>query len=89
MTNSNAYKIQDVKRKKRLGVVARTLVDLKQRGVKKLGVPEECGVFLEDGTEVGDEEYFQTLPPQTVFVFVRPDETWEGCEFLCFSLLNL
>lgn len=80
MVSAKAYKVQDINRKKRTGVVANGLADLKQKGTKKLAVPAECRVCLEDGTEVDDEGYFKTLPPQTVFVFVRPDETWEGCK---------
>jgi len=73
-----AYKVQDVNRKKRTGIVANSFADLKEKGVKKLDHSEDCRVCLEDGTEVDDEGYFKTLPSQTVFVFVRPDETWEG-----------
>ena len=76
-----AYKVQDVSRKKRTGIVASSFADLTQKGVRKLAAPEDCRVCLEDGTEVEDEDYFKTLPPQTVFVFVRPDETWEGCKY--------
>lgn len=78
MVSMKAYKVQDVTRKKRTGIVADSFADLQYKGIKKLAVPPECRVYLEDGTEVDDEDYFETLPPQTVFVFVRPDETWEG-----------
>ena len=30
----------------------------------------------EDGTEVEDVEYFQTLPDNTVFVLLRDGEKW-------------
>lgn len=81
-----AYKIQDIHRR-RIGVVAKSLQDLLQRGCKKLGVVnvDECRLYLEDGTEVEDQEYFQTLPPQTVFVIVKEDETWDGCTYDMFS----
>lgn len=82
MAIMKAYKIQDVKRNKRAGVVASSLADLKQKGASKLAVPKNCRVCLEDGTDVEDDEYFKFLPSQTVLVFVRPDETWEGCKFL-------
>ena len=75
-----AYKIQDVNKKKRTGIVADSLADLKQKGMKKMAMTTDCTVCLEDGTEVEDEEYFDTLPLQTVFVFVGPEETWEGCK---------
>ncbi|KAK2557666.1 DNA fragmentation factor subunit beta [Acropora cervicornis] len=78
MVIAKAYKIQDVRGKKRTGVVARSLADLRQKGASKLAVPKNCRVCLEDGTDVEDDDYFKLLPPQTVLVFVRPDETWEG-----------
>ena len=81
MARMKAYKIQDVNKKKRTGIVADSLADLKQKGMKKLAITTDCRVCLEsDGTEVEDDDYFDTLPLQTVFVFVRPDETWEGCK---------
>lgn len=78
MVVAKAYKIQDVRGKKRTGVVASSLADLTQKGARKLAVPKNCRVCLEDGTDVEDNDYFKLLPPQTVLVFVRPDETWEG-----------
>ena len=80
MVSAKAYKVQDVNRKKRVGIVANSLADLKYKGATKLAVPGDCRVCLEDGTEVDDESYFKTLPVQTVFVFVRSDETWHGCK---------
>ena len=80
MVSAKAYKVQDVNRKKRVGIVANSLADLKHKGATKLAVPGDCRVCLEDGTEVDDESYFKTLPAQTVFVFVRSDETWHGCK---------
>jgi len=61
--------------------VASSLSELRKKGIEKLGLTKECRVCTEDGTEVDDEEYFQTLTAQTVFVFARPDEEWEGCEY--------
>lgn len=80
MARMKAYKIQDVNRKKRTGIVADSLADLKRKGMEKLAMTKDFRVCLEDGTEVEDDDYFNTLPHQTVFVFVRADETWEGCK---------
>lgn len=82
MVIAKAYKIQDARGKKRTGVVASSLADLKQKGASKLAVSKNCRVCLEDGTDVEDNDYFKSLPPQTVLVFERPDETWEGRKFL-------
>lgn len=80
MARMKAYKIQDVNRKKRTGIVADSLADLKRKGMEKLAMTKDFRVCLEDGTEVEDDDYFNTLPHQTVFMFVRADETWEGCK---------
>ena len=34
-------------------------------------------VLESDGTEVDDEDYFHTLPPQTVFVILQKGEEWQ------------
>ena len=81
MVSAKAYKVQDVNRKKRVGIVANSLTDLKHKGASKLAVPGDCRVCLEDGTDVDDESYFRTLPAQTVIVYVRLDETWHGCKY--------
>lgn len=40
---------------------------------------EEVTVVIEDdGTVVDDEAFFKKLPAQTVFIFLRPGETWRG-----------
>ena len=88
MVSMRACKVQDVNRKKRTGIVANNFADLKEKGVKKLDLPEDCRVCPEDGTEVDDEGYLKTLPCQTVFVFVRPDETWEGRKYTVSHLLS-
>ena len=37
----------------------------------------DCVLVLEeDGTEVEDEEYFQTVPNNTLFMLVYKEETW-------------
>ena len=81
MVSAKAYKVQDVNRKKRVGIVANSLTDLKHKGASKLAVPGDCRVCLEDGIDIDDESYFRTLPPQTVIVYVRLDETWHGCKY--------
>ena len=42
MVSAKAYKVQDVNRKKRVGIVANSLTDLKHKGASKLAVPGDC-----------------------------------------------
>lgn len=72
------YKICDLNRDKKKGVVASSLEDLLTKVPEKLGLPSEnLTVVLEcDGTEVDDEEYFSTLDPDTSLMILHGNEKW-------------
>ncbi|NP_001108342.1 cell death activator CIDE-B [Bombyx mori] len=72
------YKICDVNREKKKGIVAMSLEDLLIKVPEKLGMPSEnLTVVLEsDGTEVDDEEYFSTLDPDTSLMILHGNEKW-------------
>lgn len=72
------YKICDVNRDKKKGVVSCSLEDLLSKVPEKLGLPSEnLTVVLEsDGTEVDDEEYFSTLDPDTALMILHGNEKW-------------
>ncbi|CAG5027994.1 unnamed protein product [Parnassius apollo] len=72
------YKICDVNREKKKGMVASSLEDLLAKVPEKLGLPSEnLTVVLEcDGTEVDDEEYFSTLDPDTALMILHGNEKW-------------
>ena len=68
-------------REKRKSVIATGLDDVKARGAEKLGYGqvslEDLRLVLEsDGTEVEEDEYFQTALKDTVFMLLREDERW-------------
>lgn len=72
------YKICDVNRDKKKGIVSSSLEDLLAKVPEKLGLPaENLTVVLEsDGTEVDDEEYFSTLEPDTSLMILHGNEKW-------------
>ncbi|CAG0886114.1 unnamed protein product, partial [Darwinula stevensoni] len=73
-------KLWDGKRDSRKGIVVSTLQELLIRGKEKLGISESIKVQIvleADGTHVETEEYFQSLPSQTVLLMLRPGEVWE------------
>ncbi|KOB64719.1 Cell death activator CIDE-B [Operophtera brumata] len=76
--NNKPYKICDVNRDKKKGIVALSLEDLLAKVPEKLGLPSEnLTVALEsDGTEVDDEEYFSTLDPDTSLMILHGNEKW-------------
>ncbi|XP_006812033.1 DNA fragmentation factor subunit beta-like [Saccoglossus kowalevskii] len=75
-----AYKVQNASRSKRVGIVANSFADFRKKGCDKLKVNiKTCHICLEsDGTEVDDDDYFQTLPANTVLVFLEKNEEWQG-----------
>lgn len=76
--NNKPYKICDVNRDKKKGIVSSSLEDLLSKVPEKLGLPSEnLTVVLElDGTEVDDEEYFSTLEPDTSLMILHGNEKW-------------
>ncbi|ETN62080.1 caspase-activated nuclease [Anopheles darlingi] len=67
------YKITDVERSRKFGVAANSFRMLREKASEKFKIAD-CRVYLaQDGTEVTDEEYFQTLPPQTLLVIADKD----------------
>ena len=75
------YKVTDRLRQIRKGIVAKSLIDLRQKAMEKFGYAEDQEVYLvleEDGTELDDEdeEYFQTLPDNTRLMLLLHPDTW-------------
>ncbi|XP_061713694.1 DNA fragmentation factor subunit beta isoform X1 [Cydia pomonella] len=70
------YKVADVKREKRIGVAAENLQELIEKSCKKLGFNARCAALYvaEDGTQVADDDYLDTLPPQTLFILLKDKE---------------
>lgn len=77
---SKPYKLCDLEREKRKGVVATSLEDLLSKIPEKLGFPADNAsitiVLESDGTEVDDEEYFATLEPDTSLMALQGPERW-------------
>ena len=66
-------------RKRRHGVVASSFDEAIQNGASKLGLPDPTTVTLvleEDGTAV-DEDYWETIPPETKLILLSRDEVWK------------
>ena len=72
--------------KERKGIVARSLQELLEKARKKFPEVEEDNtlVLLEDKTEVTDEEYFQSLEDNSVFLLLpacrRGREKTRNCD---------
>ncbi|BFZ22901.1 hypothetical protein BsWGS_25940 [Bradybaena similaris] len=88
-----AYKVQDAVRKNRVGITALNFNEVIARGKEKLKILEEEKVILvleSDKTRVDDDEYFQSLPAQTVFIFLKETDKWkDDVDELCTFLMRL
>jgi len=87
------YKIIDRSREVKKGVVADSLEELIERGKEKLNYPLDKAVYVvleEDGTEVDEEEYFHTLPENTLFMLLYVGEKWSpfGLPIIMYGLLE-
>uniref|UniRef100_A0A8D8F885 Cell death activator CIDE-B n=1 Tax=Culex pipiens TaxID=7175 RepID=A0A8D8F885_CULPI len=75
--NKKPYKIKDVTRAIKKAVVAGTLDEVRAKAAEKFGTTELPNIHLDsDGTEVDDEDYFQTLEPNAELIVVFPGEQW-------------
>jgi len=71
------YKIIDSKREHKIGIVASSLSDLITKAQQKLDISDTIKVVLEsDGTEVDEDDYFDTLEKNTLIMILKPDEKW-------------
>lgn len=58
-------------------MVAATLEEVKAKTAEKFGKTDVPNIHLDlDGTEIDDEDYFQTLEPNTELVAVFEGEQW-------------
>ncbi|XP_077998208.1 DNA fragmentation factor subunit alpha-like [Glandiceps talaboti] len=79
-TDGKPCKVWDSARDIRKSLIARNLKDLLHKGKTKLlfSETEEVTLVLEDdGTEVDEEDYFQLLPSNTIFLLLGRNEKWK------------
>lgn len=72
-------KVWNSARTVRKALVVATYEEFQRKGREKLGLSANeplCVVLEGDGTHVDDGEYFQTLPENSIFLFLRSGETW-------------
>lgn len=73
------FKITDLSRETKKGIVAESLEELTSKVRDKLNIEniENVRVVLEtDGTEIDDEEYFATLDTNTSLMILQEGENW-------------
>lgn len=74
--------IKDVTRNIKKALVASTLEEMKTKSAEKFGKMESPTIHLDsDGTEIDDEDYFQTLESNAELIAVFPGEQWMDVSF--------
>ncbi|XP_004534501.1 DNA fragmentation factor subunit beta [Ceratitis capitata] len=68
------YKVTDNERTKKFGIGANTLQMLKDKAKLKFPIKDLRLYMSTDGFEISDDDYFQTLASQTLFIVAGPDE---------------
>lgn len=79
VTPNKPFKIVDAQRELRMGLTAGSLDELEDRAKTKFQIPvsEHIRIVLEtDGTEIDDNDYFDTLDPDTSLMILCEDERW-------------
>ncbi|XP_074027530.1 DNA fragmentation factor subunit beta-like [Leptinotarsa decemlineata] len=77
MTTTKGFKVTDADRKTRVGIAVKNFEELKKKTIDKFKLkfsPGQINFQTTDGTMVESEEYFQTLPPQTLLIWVKVGE---------------
>ena len=70
-------KICGVKERTRIGLAAATLKELRTKIQAQFPSPRDFKIVLEeDCTRIDDEDYFKTLPDNTVLMVVTEGEQW-------------
>ncbi|XP_050536991.1 DNA fragmentation factor subunit alpha-like [Daktulosphaira vitifoliae] len=79
------YKIIDSRREHKIGVVANSLSELIIKAQQKLKINGPVKVVLEiDGTEIDENDYFETLEDNTLFMILKSEEKW--CPYSAISI---
>ncbi|XP_057659925.1 DNA fragmentation factor subunit beta [Diorhabda carinulata] len=77
MTTTKGFRVTDADRKIRVGIAVKNLVELKKKTIDKFKLkfsPGQIDFQTTDGTIIENEEYFQTLPAQTLLIWVKVGE---------------
>lgn len=74
---TKGFKVTDAERKTRVGIAVKNFDDLKKKTIDKFKLKftsDQIDFQTPDGTLIDSEEYFQTLPPQTLLIWVMKGE---------------
>lgn len=83
------FQVKDVSRVNCKGVAAASLDEVKAKAAEKFGKNDMPNIHLDsDGTEIDDEDYFQTLEPNTELIAVFSGEQWTDVSLFVFFFVR-
>ncbi|XP_022916392.1 DNA fragmentation factor subunit beta [Onthophagus taurus] len=70
------FKVTDSERRIRVGIAVKTLLELTQKTKEKFKLKSDLEIRFQapDGTIIESEDYFETLQPQTLLIWVKAGE---------------
>lgn len=77
MTSVKGFKVTDAERRLRVGIAVKNLNELTQKTKEKFKLKLDVNQIrfqMPDGTIIETDEYFQTLEPQTLLIWVKKGE---------------
>lgn len=86
----NSLQIKDVTRNIKKAVVASSLDEVKAKSADKFGKSDNLpNIHLDsDGTEIDDEDYFQTLEPNAELIAVFAGEQWMDVSIYIYAYIE-
>lgn len=70
--NMKGFRItMDTNLRKRKGVACQSLLELRSKISIKFSLDENFNIFTEDFTEIDDEEYFSSIPQNSLLIISR------------------
>lgn len=83
MSSMKGFKVTDANRKLRVGIAVKNLDDLRKKTLIKFNLNDdeikktELSFQTPDGTLIETDDYLNTLPPQTLLIWLKVGETVE------------
>ena len=74
---SRPFRIYNEEKGRTIGIVAKSLAEVKETASAKFClIPESCCIFLENGTELENEDYFKFVPDDAILTVTGDRGEW-------------
>ena len=85
------FRIYNEEQRRTIGIVAKSLAEVKEKASAKFCLKREsCCIFLENSTEVENEDYFRYLPADTKLIVIGDRGEWmTGIWIDCYLVMSI